>query len=31
MTDIRQKATKVKCKYDESTTKHSIFVEYILL
>ena len=28
MTDKRQKATKVKCKHDESITKQSIFVEY---
>ena len=27
----RQKATKVKCKCDESITKQSIFLEYILL
>ena len=31
MTDKRQKATKVKCKRDESLTKQSIFVEYSLL
>ena len=31
MTDKRQKATKVKCKHDESLTKQSIFVEYSLL
>ena len=31
MTDKRQKATKVKGKRDESLTKQSIFVEYILL
>ena len=29
MTDKRRKATKVKCKGDESVTKQSIFVEYI--
>ena len=28
MTDKRQKATKVKCKREESLTKQSIFVEY---
>ena len=28
MTDKRQKATKVKCKRDESITKQSIFMEY---
>ena len=28
MTDKRQKATKVKCKHDESLTKQPIFVEY---
>ena len=27
-TNDRQKATKVKCKCDKSTTKQSIFVEY---
>ena len=31
MTDKRQKATKVKCKREESLTKPSIFVEYSLL
>ena len=31
MADKRQKATKVKCKRDESTTKQAIFVEYIIL
>ena len=31
MTDKRQKATKVKCECNESITKQSIFVEYILL
>ena len=31
VTDKRQKATKVKCKCDESLTKQSIFVEYSLL
>ena len=31
MTDKRQKATKVKCKREESLTKQSIFVEYSLL
>ena len=31
MTDKRQKATKVKCKGEESLTKQSIFVEYSLL
>ena len=31
MTDKRQKAKKVKFKRDESVTKQSIFVEYILL
>ena len=31
MTDKRQKATKVKFKRDESVTKQSISVEYILL
>ena len=31
MTEKRQKATKVKCKREESLTKQSIFVEYILL
>ena len=31
MTDKRQKATKVKCKRDESLTKQSTFVEYSLL
>ena len=31
MTDKRQKATKVKCKRDESITKQVIFVEQILL
>ena len=30
MTDKRQKATKVKCKGDESITKQLIFVEYKL-
>ena len=30
MTDKRQKATKVKCKRDESLTKQSISEEYIL-
>ena len=30
MTDKRQKATKVKCKRDESLTKQSIFEEYSL-
>ena len=30
-TNDRQKATKVECKRDESITKQSIFVEYILL
>ena len=30
MTDKRQKATKVKRKHDDSITKQSIFVEYIL-
>ena len=29
MIDKRQKVTKVKCKRDESTTKQSIFLEYI--
>ena len=28
MTNKRQKATKVKCKRDESITKQSIFMEY---
>ena len=28
MTDKREKATKVKCKRDESITKQSIFMEY---
>ena len=28
VTDKRQKVTKVKCKWDESTTKQSLFVEY---
>ena len=28
MTDKRQKATKVKCKREESQTKQSTFVEY---
>ena len=28
MTHKRQKATKVKCKRDESITKQSIFMEY---
>ena len=28
-TNDRQKATKVKCKRNESTTKQSIFLEYI--
>ena len=31
MTDKRQKATKVKCKREESLTKQSIFVEHSLL
>ena len=31
MTGKRQKATKVKCKREESVTKQSIFVEYSLL
>ena len=31
MTDKRQKATKFKRKRDESITKQSSFVEYILL
>ena len=31
MKDRRQEATKVKCKQNESTTKHSLFVEFILL
>ena len=31
MTDKRQKATKVKCKREESLTKQSIFVEYSIL
>ena len=31
MKDKRQKATKVKCKCNESLTKQSIFVEYSLL
>jgi len=31
MTDKRQKATKVKCKSEESLTKQSLFVEYSLL
>ena len=31
MTDKRQKATKVKCKREESLTKQSMFVEYSLL
>ena len=31
MTDKRQKATKFKCKRDESITKQSVFLEYILL
>jgi len=31
MTDKRQKATKSKCKRDESITKQSVFLEYILL
>ena len=31
MTDKKQKATKVKCKREESLTKQSIFVEYSLL
>ena len=31
MTDKRQKATKVKCKREESQTKPPIFVEYSLL
>ena len=30
ITDKRQKATKVKCKYDESTTKQSMLVQNIL-
>ena len=31
MTDKKQKATKVKCKREESLTKQSIFLEYGLL
>ena len=31
MTNKRQKATKVKCKREESQAKQSIFVEYTLL
>ena len=31
MTDKRQKATKVKCKREESQAKQSIFVEYTVL
>ena len=31
MTDQRQKATKVKCKREESLTKQSIFEEYSFL
>ena len=31
MTDKGPKATKVKCKRNESITKQSIFLEYILL
>ena len=31
VTDKEQKATKLKCKHDESITKQSIFVEYIPL
>ena len=31
LTDKRQKATKVKCKREESLTKQSIFEEYSLL
>ena len=31
MTDKQQKATKVKCKGEESQTKQPIFVEYSLL
>ena len=31
MTDKRQKATKFKCKRDESITKQSVFLEYVLL
>ena len=31
MTDKRQKATKVKSRCDESITKESRFLEYILL
>ena len=31
MTGKRQKATRVKCKREESVTKQSIFVEYSLL
>ena len=30
MTDKRQKATKVKCKHDESLTKQSVFEKYSL-
>ena len=30
-TDMRQTVKEVKCNRDESTTKQSIFVEYILL
>ena len=31
MTNKRQKATKVKCKRDDSLTEQPIFVEYSLL
>ena len=31
MTDKRQKATKDKCKREESLTKQSIFIEYSVL
>ena len=31
MKDKRQEAIKVKCKRNESLTKQSIFVEYILI
>ena len=31
MRDKRQKATKVKYKHNESITKQSIFVEYVIL
>ena len=31
MIDKRQKATKFKCKRDESITKQSVFLEYVLL